>query len=459
MAVTKTKHITTTLKKAIGYICNDEKTDEGVLISSFACTPATADLEFTLTAERGSGNGKILAYHLMQSFKPGEVTPEEAHQIGMEWAQSILGGKYEFILTTHTDRNHIHNHLIFNATSFVHKRKYNDCRKSFQYRMSESDRICIEHGLSVIKEKSGVRGIGKYEYEQRKKGISWKQKLINMMDESIKSATDWDEFITIMELNGCDCERNPNGVMKFRMLGQERFIRINRLGDRYSEKVIRDRILNKDKYQKDEKVEEFAKRTRRPYKKEISLLVELGNNLKAQQSKGYKNAIEVNNVNQLFKTIAFLEQNNLVTYEDFQLKYDSVKKKYNQIRKEMISLDEKIEMLSEEIHYCQNFYQVGKAARTAIRDTTKMAQYKNEVAIYNSCLKYFERNGISIKNIRIKALMEERKKLEETKKQSTERLQTVRKEMKNYNIIKANIDMALENVKDVKETFHDKERK
>lgn len=447
MAITKTKHITTTLKKAIDYICNEQKTDAGILVSSFACTPETADLEFALTAERGSGNGKVLAHHLIQSFKPGEVTPEEAHQIGMEWAQSVLGGKYEFVLTTHIDKDHVHNHLIFNATSFVHKKKYNDCRKSLRFRMNESDRICAAHGLSVITQKSGIRGKEKYEYEQNRRGTSWKQKLITMIDEAAAHAADWDEFITIMELNGCDCERNPNGMLKFKLLGQERFIRIARLGEKYTEEMIRNRILRKDtKRSLNQDAQNIQNRKSTKYKKQgISLLIDLQNNYKARQSIGYKNALEVSNVNQLFKTISFLEQNHLTTYEDFEKRYFYVKKQYDEIRKEKRLLEEKIEAVSEKLHYCQNFFKVAKDARIAMRNPEKANQYKNEIAIYNACLKYFKQNGISIKEIQLKELWAQRQMLTAEVDQKSSVLKGIRNEMKELNVIKSNIDITLGN--------------
>lgn len=448
MAITKTKHITTTLKKAIDYICNEKKTDEGILISSFACAPETADLEFALTDQKYNRGGEYLAHHLIQAFKPGEVTPEEAHQIGMEWAQSILGGKYEFVLSTHIDKGHIHNHLIFNATSFVEGRKYNDCKKSLRFRMKESDRICREHGLSVIEEKSGRRGAGKYEYEQKQRGTSWKEKIRIAIDDAIEKSSDWDEFITIMELKGCDCERNPNGVLKLRLLGQQRFIRINRLGEKYSENIIRDRIERKDYYKnlgKKEKAEEqyAKKKARQYYKNNVSLIVDLQNNLKLQQSGGYRHAIEISNVNQLFKTIAFLEQNNLQSYSDFSQKYNSVKEKYDNVRSKLAPLEEQSLACSEKIKYCQNFFKVAKNARMAIRNPAMMAEYKNEVAVYNSCLKYFKENHISIKEIKMNELFDEQKKINADKKKLSDQLRTLRAEMKNLNVIKSNIDITL----------------
>lgn len=453
MAITKTKHITTTLKKAIDYICNEKKTDEGILISSFACSPETADLEFALTEHKYNRGGEYLAHHLIQSFKPGEVTPEEAHQIGMEWAKSILGGKYEFVLSTHIDRGHVHNHLIFNATSFVEGRKYNDCKESLKFRMHESDRICREHGLSVIEQRSGRRGAGKYEYEHQKRGTSWKEKIRVAIDDAIEKSADWDEFITIMELKGCDCERNPNGTMKFRLLGQERFIRINRLGEKYEEDMIRDRIARKDYYKKMEEEEQTAKqyakkRARQYYRKNVSLIVDLQSSLAAQQSAGYRQAMEINNVNQLFRTIAFLEQNNLQAYPDFMQKYNFVKEQYNNERRKLTFLEDRSLAVSEKIKYCQNFFKTAKNARLALRNPSMMGEFKNEVAIYNSCLKYFKDHNIFIKEIKMNELFEEQKAVNAEKREAAERLRTLRAEMKNLNIVKANIDKTLGNSED-----------
>ena len=119
MAVTKTHPIKSTLKAAIDYILNPEKTDGKLLASSFGCGLETADIEFAWTREAAGDRGTHLGRHLIQSFAVGETTPEEAHKIGMELAGAVLGGKYEFVLTTHVDKDHLHNHLIFNSVSFV----------------------------------------------------------------------------------------------------------------------------------------------------------------------------------------------------------------------------------------------------------------------------------------------------------------------------------------------------
>ena len=131
MAVTKTHPIKSTLKAAIEYICNPDKTDGKLLVSSFGCAAETADIEFEWTRRHAIDKGTHLGRHLIQAFEPGEVTPEEAHRIGMELAREVLGGKYEFVLTTHIDKDHVHNHLIFNAVSFTDHKHYHSNKRSY----------------------------------------------------------------------------------------------------------------------------------------------------------------------------------------------------------------------------------------------------------------------------------------------------------------------------------------
>lgn len=150
MAITKTHPIKSTLKKALDYICNPAKTDGKLLVSSVGCSPETADIEFTWTRKHAIEKGTHLGRHLIQAFEPGETTPEQAHEIGMQLAKEILGGQYEFVLTTHIDKGHIHNHLIFNAVSFTDYHHYHSNKRSYHFIRRVSDRLCKENGLSVI---------------------------------------------------------------------------------------------------------------------------------------------------------------------------------------------------------------------------------------------------------------------------------------------------------------------
>lgn len=155
MAVTKTHPIKSTLKAAIDYICNPDKTDGKLLVSSFGCAAETADIEFEWTRRHAIDKGTHLGRHLIQAFEPGEVSPEEAHRIGMELAREVLGGKYEFVLTTHIDKDHVHNHLIFNAVSFTDHKHYHSNKRSYhEIRWNTNGN---GHRLLFVESKGGKR--------------------------------------------------------------------------------------------------------------------------------------------------------------------------------------------------------------------------------------------------------------------------------------------------------------
>ena len=208
MAVTQIHPINSTLKKAIAYISNSDKTDNKTLISGFNCTPEMAAYEFEFTKIAADKQGGRLAYHLIQSFAPneknssdGELTPEQAHEIGYNMAKELLCGKHEFVIATHINCNHIHNHIIFNSVSFADHKKFHGAADIFHRIQRISDKLCRENGLSVIEEseKSGVRGKSYTEHNADKQGVSWKSALRETIDYCIRKAKDWEEFLALME--------------------------------------------------------------------------------------------------------------------------------------------------------------------------------------------------------------------------------------------------------------------
>ena len=157
MAVTKIHPIKSTLKKALDYIENPDKTEDKMLVSSFGCSYETADIEFEMLLAQAIQKGNNLAHHLIQSFAPGEATPEQAHEIGKQLAEEVLQGKYSYVLTTHIDKGHVHNHLIFCATDMVNHRKYNSNRQSYAYIRRTSDRLCRGKTVCLWYSPAGTR--------------------------------------------------------------------------------------------------------------------------------------------------------------------------------------------------------------------------------------------------------------------------------------------------------------
>ena len=185
MAVTKIHPIETTLKKAFDYIEDDEKTDGKMLCTGYGCEPEIAAEQFEYVKKSANKTGGYLAFHLIQSFAPGETDFETAHKIGIELADKLLKGKYQYVVATHIDKGHVHNHVLFNSVSFTgdHK-KYNSSPNSYYYIRRLSDKLCKEHGLSVIEEPK-EKGISHYEYSQQKQGKSWKALLRETIDKNI----------------------------------------------------------------------------------------------------------------------------------------------------------------------------------------------------------------------------------------------------------------------------------
>ena len=206
MAVTKIHPIKSTLKKALDYIENPDKTEDKMLVSSFGCSYETADIEFEMLLAQAIQKGNNLAHHLIQSFAPGEATAEQAHEIGRQLADEVLQGKYPYVLTTHIDKGHVHNHLIFCAVDMVNHRKYNSNRQSYAYIRRTSDRLCREHGLSVV-QPSRDKGKSYAEWDAGRKGKSWKAKLKAAIEAVIPQAKDFDDFLRLMAAQGYEIKR------------------------------------------------------------------------------------------------------------------------------------------------------------------------------------------------------------------------------------------------------------
>ena len=302
MAVTKNHPINVTLKKALDYICNPDKTDGALLIHSYGCSPETADMEFEWTREQAREPGPHLARHLIQAFSPGETTPEQAHEIGKQLADEVLGGRFEYVLTTHIDRKQIHNHIILCDVSFVDYKHSHVNRRWNNRTRRISDRLCEEHGLSIIPPNEN-KGKSYKEYSAARQGTSWKAQLKADIDKAVSRSTDFEDFLLRMEI--ADYEVKWGKYISFRAKGKERFTRGKTLGPRYTEESIRDRI---------------ERRTRAPktQRQSINLLIDIQNNIKAQESKGYEHWAKLYNLKQASRTLNFLTEHNISTYEELE---------------------------------------------------------------------------------------------------------------------------------------------
>ncbi len=255
MAYTRIHAIKATVQKALKYICNLEKTDGQILIDSFACGIETAHYDFMDALSKSSGVGDKQAFHLIQSFAPGEVDFDTAHQVGIELADKLLENKYSYVIATHIDKEHCHNHIIFCAVDNVEHKKYNDCKRTYRQIRNLSDELCREHGLSVIIP-SGQKGKTYYEWQMAKARTSWKAQMKSDMDDAIREAHSYEDFISRMRLKGYVVKGETFGdkalkYLSFSASGQTRFTRISEknFGVGYTKESIRERIEKRVKTQ------------------------------------------------------------------------------------------------------------------------------------------------------------------------------------------------------------------
>ena len=298
MAVTKTHPIKSTLKAAIDYICNPAKTDSSLLISAYGCSAETADIEFAWTRRHAIDKGENLGRHLIQAFAPGEVTPEEAHQIGLELAKEILGGKYEFVLTTHIDRGHIHNHVIWNAVSFTDHRHYHSNKRSYYEIRHASDRLCKEHGLSVIVP-GQEKGKSYVEHQAVKKGTSYKAKLKATIDRLLPACMDLEDLLRRLQQEGYEIRRGK--YISCRASNQERFTRLKTLGIDYTEEALTARIAGRTRPSKCSKVRDSS----------IQRIAVIQDN----QSPGLQHWAKLQKLKEGAKTLNYLAEHGIDSYE------------------------------------------------------------------------------------------------------------------------------------------------
>ena len=275
MAYTRIHAIKATVQKALKYICNPEKTDGQILIDSFACGIETAHYDFMDALSKSSGVGDKQAFHLIQSFAPREVDFDTAHQVGIELADKLLENKYSYIIATHIDKEHCHNHIIFCAVDNVEHKKYNDCKRTYRHIRNLSDELCREHGLSVIIP-SGQKGKRHYEWQEQKNGQSWKAQMKSDMDNAIREAHSYEDFISRMQTKGYEVKGETFGenalkYLSFSASGQTRFTRVTEknFGVGYTKEAIRDRIEKRVKAQEKFPVKKKIPFPKRPDAKRI----------------------------------------------------------------------------------------------------------------------------------------------------------------------------------------------
>ena len=438
MAVTKIKPVKSTLKKALDYIQNPDKTDGKMLVSSFGCSPETADIEFAFTIAQALDRGNNLAHHLIQSFEPGEVDYQKAHEIGKQLADAVTKGQYEYVLTTHIDKGHVHNHIIFCAVNFVDHHKYNSNKRSYYGIRNMSDRLCRENGLSVVVPGKGSKGKSYAEYLAEKTGTSWKGKLKIAVDGLIPQVSSFEELLSRLQAAGYEIK--PGKYVSCRAPGPERFTRLKTLGADYTEEAIRERIEGR------------RTRTAKAPKAErgVSLLIDIENSIKAAQSRGYEQWAKIHNLKQAAKTLNFLTEHQISRYEDLTAKITEIQTESDKAGDALKEVEKRLADMAVLIKNVSTFQKTKPAYDTYRKARNKeryRAAHEGTVILHEAAAKALKAAGIS-KLPNLAALQAEYEKLQEQKEALRADYGKLKKQVREYDVIKQNIDSILRQPKE-----------
>ena len=425
------------MSKAIAYILNPEKTDEKLLVSSYGCASETAAREFEWTRkiaeQKGMNPVRIIARHVIQSFEIGEVTPELAHEIGKQFADEILGGKYEYVLTTHIDKDHVHNHLIFNAVDFVDYHAYKSYKRIYYDMREVSDRLCKENGLSVIPP-SQNKGMGYKEYTEAKRGTSWKQKLKQTIDRLVITAKDYDDFLRLMQEAGYEIK--PGKYISFRAEGQERFTRSKTIGENYTEERIKERIAGRTP----------RRSQRQTTPKGISLIGDIQERIRLIDSKGYEHKAKLTILKEAARTLNYLTDNNLLQYADLEKKVEDVHSSYDRTGKELKGVEARlreVQPLIKNISNYQRLKPVYDAFQKAKDKPGFKAKHEAELVIFEAARSTLLAMQGDEKLPSLKTLQAQQQRLLEEQQRLYDERAKLKKEVKQIETIKSNVDTFL----------------
>ena len=388
MAITKIHPIKSTLNLAIDYITNEAKTDEKILVTTNNCFPATAHTQFLKTREDNNVKGTVLARHLIQSFLPNETMPEQAHQIGLDLCNKILKDEYEFVLTTHIDKGHILNHIIFNNVNMITGKCYQSNKKSYHKIRYQSDKLCKENNLTVIdehydtyKKKYKTNGKSWYENEHYKKGSSWKSKLQFDIDKTIKQAKDWDDFLDRMTTLGYEIKHGKH--IAFRHKDKERFTRSKIIGIDYTEDRLKERI------------KENANSKNYIIKKRIGNVIDINNNEKVKSSKGYGYWATKHNLQVASNIVILIREKGIKTLSELDNFIQSSAYKRQELQDKIKIIEKDISNLSitmEQVHIIKMYRQIYLEYKNDTTDKAFYDEHKSEIIQYQNALAEVKKN-------------------------------------------------------------------
>lgn len=442
----KGKSIADCLADRTDYAKNPDKTNNGELLSSYECDPKTVQAEFMLSKRQydditgRTQASNVIAYQIRQSFKPGEITPELANKIGYELGMSFTKGNHAFIVATHIDKAHIHNHIIFNSTSLDCTKKFRDFKRSGKALAQISDRLCLENGLSIIENPKRSKGhYGKWLGDN--KPLSHSDKLRQTIDEVLaKNPKTFDEFLQLMQ--GAGYEIKSGKHYSFKNAEQKKFIRFRSLGEGYSEDEIKAVIDGKAPQRK---VKKPSAKQPKQQEKSINLLVDIQAKLQQGKGKGYEQWAKIFNLKQMAQTVNFLQEHKLLAYSDLEEKAKKCTTSFDELNTQIKTAEKRmaeIQVLKKHIINYAKTREVYTDYRKAGYSQKFYEEHRAELTLHKSAKAAFDELGAK-KLPTVKTLQSEYDFLLLQKKKAYGQYHTAKKEMQDILTAKANIDRLL----------------
>ena len=460
MHVNKGKTIAQCLTERTDYAKNPDKTEDGEYISAYACDAKTADSEFLLSKRQyrqltgREQASDVIAYQIRQSFKPGEVTPEEANQLGYEFARRFTKGDHAFIVCTHTDKQHIHNHIIWNSTTLDCTRKFRNFWGSTEAVRKLSDLVCMEHRLSVI-ENPKPHGKSYNKWLGDKKKPSHRERICAAIDDALAQKPDSFEAL-LEQLRQAGYEVKGKKVPSLLGGEQKKSIRMDTLGDGYTPADLRAVIAG----EKAHTPRKSAAAPIKPEKRSGNLLVDIQTKLRAGKGAGYARWATLFNLKQMAQTVAYLQDHELLDYAVLSEKAAAASAHFNELSARIKAAETRmaeIAVLREHIVNYAKTRDTYVAYRKAGYSKKFLAEHESEITIHKAAKNYFD--GLGFKKLpTIKALNTEYAELLAEKKAAYADYRKAREEMKELLTAKANIDRILELDKEQEEANERREK-
>ena len=447
MAITKIHPIRRSLGKSVDYITDKDKTDDELLVSTFGCTRETLVDDFEYTRNQASYKGSIIAQHIIQSFAEGEVTPQQAHRIGIDLAGRFTDHKHEYIIATHIDKGHIHNHIIMNQVDFRDHTRFRMNIGTF-YKLRElNDEICEVNGLSIIKDPKS-KGKSYYEWQLAKKGFSYKKRLKDSIDTVIPLVDSYDGFLAKMKELGYEIKQGKYD--SFRMNGQERFTRSKTLGDDYTREAIERRIKTALEHDGTPAVSHPTYIRVWKYDQSLGLIENTHSYLIFVTNNYQRRKTAITDAKKIAATYNLLREKNIDSVEKLNEIISTVKAEQKETHRSIRGIDEEIASINETIKYLDRT-RTNKAVWDKYiksgRSSSFYEIHRADLMIYESAATFLKKKHIS-PDSDPDTFRESAASLEEQRSCLYTNLQGLQKERKELDIIKQNVDIIMNNNKD-----------